>query len=148
MAPYLHSTKLTRSAAQPGLVSDLQSLPTGPITKIASGGFVTAALTAGHDLYLWGIDEFSHLDGQPSPLDIRDSDILDVGVGDSHVIILTSDKRVLITGKGGNGQLGMGDGVDELQEWRSVDLRLEAGYRPLQVAAGPRCSFILVTDST
>jgi len=103
----IRSNGSSNCAAQPGLVTDLQSLPTGPITKIASGGFVTAALTAGHDLYLWGIDEFSHLDGQPTPLDIRDLDILDVGVGDSHVIILTSDRRVLVIGKGEN---GAGDG--------------------------------------
>lgn len=106
------------------------------------------ALTAGRDLYLWGTDEFLHLDGQPAPLDLGDSDILDVGVGNSHVIILTSDRRVLVIGKGENGQLGMGEGVEELPEWREVDLKLEAGWRPLQVAAGPRCSFVLVSNDT
>lgn len=138
----------SHSASQPGLVSDLQSLPTGPMTKIASGGYVTAALTAGHDLYLWGVDEFLHLDGKPTPLDLGDLDILDVGVGDSHVIILTSDRRVLVIGKGENGQLGMGEGVEELPEWKEVDLRLEAGWRPLQVIAGSRCSFVLVSNET
>jgi alpha-tubulin suppressor-like RCC1 family protein len=138
----------SHSAAQPGLVTDLQSLPTGPITKVASGGYITAALTAEHDLYLWGVDEFLHLDGQPTPLDLEDSDILDVGVGDSHVIILTLDRRVLVIGKGENGQLGLGEGAEELREWREVDLALEAGWRPLQVVAGPRCSFVLVSNET
>jgi regulator of chromosome condensation len=103
-------------------------------------------LTAEHDLYLWGVDEFLHLDGQPTPLDLGDLDILDVGVGGSHVIILTSDRRVLVIGKGQNGQLGMGEGVEELQEWREVDLKLAAGWKPLQVAAGPRCSFVLLSS--
>jgi alpha-tubulin suppressor-like RCC1 family protein len=136
----------SRSASQPGLVTDLQALPTGPITKIASGGYVTAALTAEHDLYLWGVNEFLHLGGQPTPLDLGNSDILDVGLGDSHVIILTSERRVLVMGNGKNGQLGMGEAVEELREWREVDLKLEAGWRPLQVAAGPRCSFVLVRN--
>jgi alpha-tubulin suppressor-like RCC1 family protein len=105
-------------------------------------------MTAGHDIYLWGVDEFLHLDGHPKPLDVRDSDILDVAVGDSHVIILTSDRKVLIIGKGENGQLGMGEGVEELREWNEVHLELEAGWRPVQVVAGPRCSFVLVSDST
>jgi len=55
---------------------------------------------------------------------------------------------VLIIGKGENGQLGMGEGVEELQEWTEADLKLEAGWRPVQVAAGPRCSFVLVSDCT
>ena len=138
----------SHSASQPGLVTDLESLPTGPIAKIASGGYVTAALTAEHDLYLWGVDGSLHLDGQPAPLDLGGSDFLDVGVGDGHVIVLTSDRRVLVMGKGENGQLGMGEGVEGLPEWREVDLNLEAGWRPLQVAAGPRCSFVLVSNET
>jgi regulator of chromosome condensation len=89
-----------------------------------------------------------HLHGQPTPLDLGELDILDVGVGDSHVIILTTDRRVLVMGKGENGQLGMGERVDEQREWREADLKLEAGWRPLQVAAGPRCSFVLVTNDT
>lgn len=87
-----------------------------------------------------------HLDGQPTPLDLGDFDILGVGVGDCHVIVLTLDGRVLVMGKGGNGQLGMGEGVEELREWREVDLKLEAGRRPLQVAAGPRCSLVIVSN--
>jgi hypothetical protein len=61
-------------------------------------------------------------------------------------MILTSDRKVLIIGKGKNGQLGMGRGVEELDEWVEVDLKLEAGWRPVQVVAGPRCSFVLVSD--
>lgn len=64
------------------------------------------------------------------------------------MIILTSDRKVLIIGKGENGQLGMGEGVEELREWNEVHLELEVGWRPVQVVAGPRCSFVLVSDGT
>lgn len=136
--------KTSHSASQPGLVTDLQSLPTGPITKIASGGYVTAALTAGQDLYLWGADEFLRLGRQPTPLDLGDVDVRDVAVGDGHVVIATLDGKVLITGKGENGQIGMGEGIEELVEWREVDLNLGSESKILQVAAGPRCSLLLV----
>lgn len=53
---------------------------------------------------------------------------------------------MLVSGKGKNGQLGIGEGVEELREWVEVDLRLEAGWRPVQVVAGHRCSFVLVSD--
>lgn len=89
-----------------------------------------------------------HLDGQPTPLDLGDLDVLDVGVGNSHVIILTTDRKVLSMGKGENGQLGMGERVSEQREWEEVDLKLEAGWRPLRVAAGPRCSLALVSNDT
>lgn len=88
------------------------------------------------------------LDGQPAPVDLGDLDIKDVGVGDGHVIISTCDGKVLVIGKGENRQLGMGEGVEGLAEWKEVDLNLEAGSMVLQVVAGPKCSFIIVTTKS
>ncbi len=60
------------------------------------------------------------------------------------MIIDTLDGKVLIIGKGENGQLGMGEGAEELAQWKQVDLKLEPGSIIMQVVAGPKCSFVLV----
>lgn len=134
-------------AHEPGLVDALQHLPTGPIIKVAAGGYVLAALTAGHDLYIWGghpgrktlsLD----LSDEPTPLDIGDQDIADVAVGESHILVLTVSGRLLVLGTNSNGQLGSSEGP--MESWTHVDLGLPVGAKVVQVATGPRNSFIVV----
>ncbi|KAK3387207.1 regulator of chromosome condensation 1/beta-lactamase-inhibitor protein II [Podospora didyma] len=97
-------------AHRPALVEDLQDLPTGRIVKIAAAGYILAALTAGNDLYCWGhpgrsSPTLNGLTDRPSPIDIDDNDIADVGVGESHLIALTSGGQVYVVGDNTNGQL-------------------------------------------
>ncbi len=84
--------------------------------------------------------------GEPTPLDLNGKDILDVGVGDGHVIVLTGDKKVYVIGEGGNGQLGLGQGMGtkSLEEWQEVNLKLEREREVVGVVAGPKCSFVVV----
>ncbi|KAK3293476.1 regulator of chromosome condensation 1/beta-lactamase-inhibitor protein II [Chaetomium fimeti] len=135
-------------AERPGLVSDLDDLPTGPITKIAAGGYVLAALTAGNDLYCWGhagrstmLDDLSD---DPNPVVIDDKDILDVAVGESHMLVLTTDAEVYVVGDNTNGQLGL-PGTDSTTSWTRIDLAsvLGAGETVTGVVAGPRNSFLI-----
>ncbi|CAK7198921.1 hypothetical protein SEUCBS139899_001589 [Sporothrix eucalyptigena] len=93
-------------ADNPGRVTALEDLPTGPIVKLAAGGYVLAALTRGRDLYCWGGYPgrrpmvLEDLTGEPSPIVVlvtadegndKEADIADIGVGDGHMIVLTAD---------------------------------------------------------
>lgn len=134
----------------PFIVEDLLDLPTGPIRKISSGGYVTAALTTGNDLYVWGGRPgqekiLEQLSGTPEPVDL-DGDILDVGVGANHIIALTTEHKLYVVGADGNGQLGLD--VDKLSEWREVALPLKENQHVTSVHAGYRNSFVTVENIT
>lgn len=129
-------------------MDDLRDLPTGLITKIASGGFLTAALTSGHDLYMWGggfPDE--GLDGMqyPTPLDINGWDFLDVAIGVNHIVVLTTEGRILVYGDGSRGQLGLP--FEKLETWKEVPLPLMKGQRIVGVYAGWKNSFVLIENT-
>ncbi|ROW12878.1 hypothetical protein VPNG_04660 [Cytospora leucostoma] len=151
----ISSSASTSSADQPGLVTALQDLPTGPVRKVAAGGYVLAALTAGDDLYLWGGGGGGSQPGgrkgvpagmvgdEPTPVDLDGRDIADVAIGDSHLVVLTTEGEVFVVGHNGNGQLGL-PGDKYAESWTRVELGLQDGRRAVGVAAGPRNSFILV----
>ncbi len=93
-------------------MSLLEDLPTGPISKIAAGGYVLAALTSGRDLYYWGCYPgrpamLNDVSADPTPAEVEDKDIVDVGVGDLHMIVLTADGQVFVIGDNGNGQIAL-----------------------------------------
>lgn len=130
-------------------MADLVDLPTGRIVKIAANGYLLAALTSGNDLYFWGghpaqeplIEEI--LSGCPHPIALGDHDIVDVGVGESHMIALTAAGQVYVIGVNQNGQLGT-DTHHRSKDWVTVDLGLHQSQKIKGVAAGPRTSFIIV----
>ncbi|KAL2021536.1 hypothetical protein VTK56DRAFT_7035 [Thermocarpiscus australiensis] len=138
-------------AETPGLVKDLEDLPTGPVTKLAAGGYVVAALTAGNDLYCWGhagrCSFLEDLSDTPSPVVIEDKDIVDVAVGDAHLVALTSDGEVYVIGDNRNGQLGL-PVVASASTWTRVKLGsiIGASQSITGVAAGPRNSFLIVRN--
>jgi alpha-tubulin suppressor-like RCC1 family protein len=111
---------------------------------------VTAALTSGNDLYLWGgcagkskiLDQLS---GMPEPVDLDGQDVLDVAVGADHILALTTEHRLYVVGANRNGQLGLD--VKELSEWGEVALPL-GGKQIVSVHAGYKNSFLLLEDIT
>ncbi|OTB13483.1 hypothetical protein K445DRAFT_368613 [Daldinia sp. EC12] len=133
-------------AERPGLVEELEDLPTGKIKKISAAGYLILALTEGHDLYAWGgrpgqepvLDDIS---SSPTPVVVEESDILDCGVGESHIIVLNSEGHVYVIGDNGNGQLGLPD--SKVGSWTKVPLHLETGQVVCGVEAGRSTSFIL-----
>lgn len=139
-------------ADKPGLVIALEDLPTGAISKIAGGGYMLAALTTGKDLYLWGGHpgrktvpaDVTH---EPAPVVIDEQDIADMAVGESHLIVLTTEDRVFVIGGNGNGQLGLP--VHSADAWCPVEpIGLRGRGRAVGVAAGPRSSFIIAKEAT
>lgn len=134
-------------ADEPGLLTALQDLPTGPISKIAAGGYMLAALTTGNDLYIWGGHPGrktvpADLSDEPTPVDIEEHDIADVAIGETHIIVLTTKGDVFVVGENGNGQLGLPSKSEE--SWARVPLVFKDGRRVVGVHAGARNSFLLV----
>ncbi|KAK0639347.1 regulator of chromosome condensation 1/beta-lactamase-inhibitor protein II [Cercophora newfieldiana] len=146
-------TEVEVVATTPGIVTDLSDLPTGPITKLAAGGYVLAALTAGKDLYIWGHGGRAAaaglrglgVSGETMPIVIEDYDIEDVAVGEGHVVVLTTSGEVFVIGSNSNGQLGLGQEVKGVESWTRVSIKSEGDI--VGVAAGPKCSFLLVRDT-
>lgn len=142
---------LIRPAAIPGVVEDLLDLPTGPIQKVSSGGYVTAALTEGNDLYVWGgrpgqSKLLEDLTGAPTPVDINGEDVLDVAVGVNHMIALNIERKLFVVGDGSNGQLGLDE--KQVAAWKEVTLPLKANQRIASVHAGYKNSLVIVEDIT
>jgi len=139
-------------ASERRLIADLHGLPTGPIVKIAAGGYVAGALTEGRDLYLWGMSIKNtkfELSGDPSPLELHGMDIVDIAIGDGHIVVLGCDgtnRSVWVIGEGRNGQLGLGPGVTHAEDWTEVDVSTITGAGKViaGVVAGPMATFLLV----
>ncbi len=102
-------------------------------------------------MYLWGGRAgqpklLENLTGDPTPIDF-DGDVLDVAVGNDHMLALSTDHRLFVVGDGGNGQLGLEHCV-RAEELKEVVLALKKNQRPVSVHAGYKTSFVMVTDAT
>ena len=128
------------------------------IDKIATGGWIGAAVSEDHDLYVWGgqagaakrinaLPKFSA--GEEVRLvDIKGGvDVVDVGVGSEHIIALTGDGEVWVAGEGDCGQLGTGATNFEA-DWVRVRGDWEANGRVVGVGCGVWCSWVLVDSRT
>jgi alpha-tubulin suppressor-like RCC1 family protein len=135
-------------ASQPGIVEDLSNLP-DKIVRISSGGAMTAALTSGNDVYFWGVGMSGPLgnlwSASPQPLDLDEQDILDVAVGNEHILILTTEHKVFAIGANGSGQLGLSN--KEYREWTEIPLSLKERQQVTRVYTSYNNSFVLVTNS-
>jgi alpha-tubulin suppressor-like RCC1 family protein len=110
---------------------------------------VTAALTSGNDLYVWGgragQPTLHQLSGTPEPVDLDGQDVLDIAVGADHILALTMERKLYVVGANKNGQLGLD--VNELSKWREVTLPLE-GRQIVSIHVGYKNSFLLVKNIT
>lgn len=101
-------------------------------------------MTSANDVYFWGRagepkDLFT---GSPTPLDLDGQDIVDVSVGFNHMVVLTSDRTVFLTGEGGNGQLGLD--VKRTVDWKQLSFTLKDRERIAGVHAGYKNTFLLI----
>lgn len=113
---------------------------------------MTAALTEGNDLYVWGGRPgepkiLEELTGEPTPVDLDGEDVFDVAVGMNHILALTTDRRLYVAGDGSNGQLGLD--VKKLTDWEHVPLfSLKDNQQIASVHAGYKNSMIIVENVT
>jgi len=92
----------------PGVVGALDGLV---VTKIASGGGMSAALAESGDIYIWGAGNVEGLEGVPAEvglvdLPVGEVNVVDVAVGAGHMLVLTEEGEAWAAGENGNGQLG------------------------------------------
>lgn len=121
------------SAGEPRSVTALGGLK---IVKVASGGWLSAALSDAGALYVWGAaapgsqhsmkclreEESGEVvlveitrDGSDEPLDIDNVD-----AGDHHMAVVTTDHRLFVVGNNSSGQLGLGSEETFLENWTEV----------------------------
>lgn len=135
-----------------------------PIAKVATGGWVSAALSRDKDLYIYGgrPGEEERMECLPvlncgeevSLVDLEGGvDVRDVGVGAGHVVALTESRGVWGTGDSGSGQLGVGKRMMDVKMKRPFQkdwVRMGGeevwgkNMRPVGVEAGEWGTFVLV----
>lgn len=149
-----HPLPLGRDGASdvPGVVGDLEELPGGErVVKVAAGGYATAALTGGGDAYVWGAGwaggtgsgEGEEGGGRPEPLEME---VRDLAVGGGWGVVVDEGGVVWVRGEGGSGELGLGEGVVAVEEWREVSVRVEEGWVVRRLWAGPGTGFLVVEE--
>lgn len=76
---------------------------------------------------------------------VEEFDVADVGVGEGHVVVLTTTGEVFGIGSNGSRQLGLGEGVEGVDEWTRLggDVVSE-GKEVVGVVAGERSTFLVV----
>ena len=106
------------------------------------------------DLYIWGgqAGEAKKMNALPRPSDGAEVvlvdidggvDVVDVGVGSGHILALTRDGKVWVTGEGEYGQLGTGTKAFE-EDWLQVRGEWEGNGRVVEVDCGVWYSWVLV----
>lgn len=149
-------------AFRPGLVEALGGLK---VSKVAAGGWMNAALTEDRAAYVWGagmpgtdktikllqeagagevalVSISSSRDGDVEPLDI-----MDVGVGDNHIAIVTDGGRLFIVGNNKNGQLGLSSDEAWVDEWTDAPrVANKSNFRG--IVCGPQATFASVATTS
>ncbi|XP_069694063.1 probable E3 ubiquitin-protein ligase HERC1 isoform X1 [Periplaneta americana] len=128
----------TQKTSRPKVVEALQGLY---IRKVAAGSQFSLALTTNGQLYTWGFGACLGITaGETTSLlpqlveDLAAVRIIDVAIGDSHVLALTHDSEVFAWGNNSMGQCGQGHSTSPITRPRRV-LGLE-GVPVNQISAG------------
>lgn len=146
---------------KPGIVEALGGLV---ITKVATGGWLSAAVSQDGAGYIWGrnspgsepaindlqklaIGEVALVDvpcNDPDPLDI-----VDVAVGANHIVVLAEGSRLFAVGHNNNGQFGMNSDQDFFEDWQEIKHPDVTHPNHVEgVDAGPRCTIVYVSSET
>ncbi|KAF2839624.1 RCC1/BLIP-II [Patellaria atrata CBS 101060] len=144
-------------STKPGIVDGLDGIP---IRKIAAGAWIMGAVSKDRDAYLWGmarpgqgdkIDALCRSDDELIEEDVKlvnigeGLDILDLAIGDGHVVILTQGGRIFVAGDSNNGQLGLGHSQRHfIPTWTEVELF--QSLEVISIHAGDKTSFAIINS--
>lgn len=131
------------------------------IKKIACGGWLNAVLSADGACYLWGAGTPGTDDaikclreagaGEVALVELPDEagkeplDVVDVAVGDNHVVLLANNHRCFLAGENKNGQLGLGHFETFVEDWTQLflgDLTIQS------VTCGPKSTYAFASSSS
>ncbi|KAI9665637.1 MAG: hypothetical protein M1821_003570 [Bathelium mastoideum] len=137
--------------------SKIRVLENHKIVKIASGGFLTGALTDDGRLFMWGVTrpggpQLASSAQQESVIlqhvaDLVSITVLDIAMGDNHALALVSDGRVFGLGDGVNGEFGSESAGFETfaASWSQVPT--PPGYKVKSVSCGRQSTFLICASS-
>ncbi|KAF2236688.1 RCC1/BLIP-II [Viridothelium virens] len=137
--------------------SRVAALQGSKVKKIAAGGFFTAALIEDGRLFVWGVarpggPQVTILTGdEPTIFEhitvTREDTVADVAIGDSHIVVLTSDGRVFGVGEGVDGQLGsMSEKLKGFAaSWRQISTEKVPTIK--SIACGRQSTFLICQGS-
>ena len=145
-------------ADRPGIVNALEGLR---IQKVACGGWMCAALSEDKALYIWGTgtpgtDKTIKIlreagAGEVVLVDLLHEreplDVLDIGVGDDHIVAVgedSSERQLWVVGDNENGQLGLDSPEPWLDDWAEVESARGSTH---EVTCGPKSTFITTMSS-
>lgn len=145
-------------AERPALVEALGGLT---IKKIACGGWLNAALSEDGACYLWGTGTPGTdrtirclrdagagevvLVELPNEDEEEPLDVLDIAVGDNHVLLLAEGNRCFAAGDNKNGQLGLGHTQPFVDDWTRLAL---GSYQVRSIVCGPKSTFAFASDTS
>lgn len=149
-------------AQRPGLLEALGGLK---IVKIAAGGWMCACLAQDRAAYVWGAGmpgtektmkilrdaaagEVSLVSIPSSQdADAESLDIVEVGMGDNHLVVVAEGGRLFVAGDNKNGQLALG--IDEVwvDDWIEVP-KPKSSSSFCGVICGPKATFASVCTQT
>lgn len=144
-------------AEHPGAVEALGGLK---IKKVACGGWLNAALSEDGACYLWGantpgtehtikclqhagageivlVELLNKAEGEPL-------DVLDVAIGDNHVVLLADGNQCFAAGESKNGQLALGRFESFVNDWTAIDRK---GSRIDSIICGPKSTYVFAESS-
>lgn len=137
-------------ASSPSAVLSLGGIP---IRKIYTGGWNTAAVSCENDLYVWGgrpgeTEKIAALPTEGEEVSLVDIeggvDVVDAAIGEKHMIAVTREGNLWVTGEGKWGQLGTGRRIFE-KGW--IHVTGFGGKRIIGVACGFWSSFVIIRKS-
>ena len=143
-------------AERPAQVDALGGLK---IRKVAGGGWLNAALSEDGACYLWGAGtpgtdntikclreagagEVALVE-LPNEAGSEPLDILDVSVGDNHVVLLAEGHRCFVAGENKNGQLGLGHFEPLVEDWTPLTLENSTIE---SVICGPKSTYAFTSN--
>lgn len=141
------------SADKPAIVDGLDGMR---VVKIASGGWMGAALSDDGALYCWGEAHVSGSDAAVKALKVGEvslvempvepgqepMDIVDMAVGNNHIAVVAENGHLFVVGDNRNGQLGLDDRAAFEEEWQEAAQLVNVR----KVFCGPEATFAVVEE--
>jgi len=134
---------------------EVRIVPEGGITvpQIKSGDGFSVALKSNGKVYSWGNNQYGQLGlgnndntDEPKQMETLDETIVEIAVGDNHVIALTENGTIYGWGLNSNGQVGNGTVANQLEQATVINIYGNELSKIIRVEAHGENSFAINED--